>query len=306
VSSKKPSGRQHFVPQFYLRQWGNADEKVWQYGFDGRPPVHVGIKNIAFERGLYTHPAKDKVTPLTTEDDLAEIESGYAEVWPGIIDRATDVQTRHNIARFIALMFIRHPQHRETVRMMNETWREIVQGLAPAAVVEITAEGRVSKIRVQDVLDETKDEFVGSGFLKLMRGTLEHIAETLMARRWGIVFSENPAFVTSDCPVVLSRGRCQKRTFGFRTPGTHILFPYSPTRLLVISDDWSHEFAHYKLASADVFNRMIVQGAVRFVYGSENDSELAQKVKAWQLPATPDTRPGGICTRPPITGTGSS
>jgi hypothetical protein len=281
MSSKKPSGRHHFVPQFYLRQWGNADEKVWQYGFDGLPPVHVGTKNVTFERGLYTHPAKDKVTPLTTEDDLAEIESGYAEVWPDIIDRATDVQTRHNIARFVALMFVRHPQHRETVRLMNETWREIVQGLEPEAEVGITDEGRGGKIRVQDVLEETKDEFVGSGFLKLIRGTLEHIAETLMARRWGIVFSEKPAFVTSDCPVVRDRGSCQRRAFGFRTPGTLILFPCSPKRLLVISDDWPHEFAHYKLTDADVFNQMIARGAVRFIYGSERDLELAKKIKEW-------------------------
>ena len=75
MSSKKPGGRQHFVPQFYLRQWANRDEKVWQYGFDGRPPVHMGVTNIAFERGLYTHPAKDKVRPLKTEDALAGIES---------------------------------------------------------------------------------------------------------------------------------------------------------------------------------------------------------------------------------------
>ncbi len=281
MSSKKPNGRHHFVPQFYLRQWADENEKVWQYGFDGRPPIHVGIKNIAFERGLYTHPAKDKVTPLKTEDDLAEIESGYAEIWPGIIDRAMNIQTRHNIARFIALMFIRHPQRRETVRMMNETWREIVQGLATEAEVEITAEGRVGKIRVQDVLDETKNEFVGSGFLKQMRETLEHIAKTLMARRWGIVFSEKPAFVTSDCPVVLDRGSCQRQVFGFRTPDTLILFPCSPTRLLVISDDWPQKFAHYKLTNADVFNRIIAEGAVRFIYGREHDLELAKKIKEW-------------------------
>ena len=43
------------------------------------------------------------------------------------------------------------------------------------------------------------------------------------------------------------------------------------------------EFAHYKLTDADVFNRMIAQGAVRFIYGSEHDLELATKIKAWRL-----------------------
>ena len=98
------------------------------------------------------------------------------------------------------------------------------------------------------------------------------------------MFSEEPAFVTSDNPVVLNRGSCQRRAFGFGTPGTQILFPCSPNRLLAISDDWPHEFAHYRLADADIFNRMIADEAVRFVFVSKNDPELAQKIKAWRLP----------------------
>ena len=70
MSSKKPKGRQHFVPQFYLRAWANGTNRVWQYGLDGRDPVHTRVDNIAFERGLYTHPARDKMPPLKTEDDL--------------------------------------------------------------------------------------------------------------------------------------------------------------------------------------------------------------------------------------------
>jgi hypothetical protein len=51
--------------------------------------------------------------------------------------------------------------------------------------------------------------------------------------------------------------------------------------MLVINDDWPNEFAHYKLMDADVFNRMIAQGAVRFIYGSEDNLEQAQKIKEW-------------------------
>jgi hypothetical protein len=285
MSSKKPNGRQHFVSQFYLRHWANSDEKVWQYAFDGRPPVHIGVENIAFERGLYTHPAKDKVRPLKTEDDLEDIENTYADVWPDIVDRAQDFQTRHNIARFIALMFVRHPQHRETVRLINEGFRKAVQDVSPDEEVEIVAEGRASRIWVREILEKTRDEAtnIASGFLNVMRSSVEDIAAALVARRWGVVVSEQPAFVTSDYPVVLNRGSCQRRAFGFGTPGTQILFPCSPTQLLVVSEDWPHEFAHYKLTNADVFNRMMADGAVRFIYSSKADLELAQKIKQWRL-----------------------
>ena len=59
--------KQHYVPRFYLRQWSDADEKLWMYGVNGAAPVHISIDNVAFERGLYSHPSVDEMPPLTTE-----------------------------------------------------------------------------------------------------------------------------------------------------------------------------------------------------------------------------------------------
>jgi hypothetical protein len=230
-------------------------------------------------------PAALRISPsLKTEDDMAGIEGLYAGVWPDIVDRAENMEARRNIARFVALMFLRNPQQRETVRLMNEHHRKAVEDLEPDSKVEFVDAGQPSMILVREILEGTEacQATTASGFLSVMRSTTEDIAAALVARRWGVVFSEEPAFATSDCPVVLKRGSCQRRTFGFRTPGTQILFPCSPKRLLVLSDDWPHEFAHYKLANADVFNRVIAHGAVRFVYASKNAPELAQKIKKWK------------------------
>jgi hypothetical protein len=115
---------------------------------------------------------------------------------------------------------------------MNEVLRETVQDLAPDAVVEIVAESQTHKIGVAEILEGTKAEkpTIASGFLRAMHSTVQDIAEVLIARRWGIVCSEKPSFATSDCPVIFNRGTCQRRVFGFRTPGTKMLFPCSPTR----------------------------------------------------------------------------
>ena len=275
---------QHFVPQFYLRGWSDHAERVWQYPVTGAKPSHVRVKNIAFERGLYSHPAADKTAALKTEKDLASIESLYAPAWPGIIDRAQDSRTRRNLARFIALTTLRHPQHQAAVQRVNANLRRAVKDIPSDQTVEFHEANETFSCLAGDILNGTNDdkETIRSTFLRSMHESVEDIAEALFRRRWGVIFSEHPAFVTSDCPVVLDRGACRKPALGFGTAGTLVLFPFCPKRLLVIDDLWPHDFAHYKLTQADVYNRFIAQGAVRFVYCSANETGLAAKLGAWR------------------------
>ena len=281
----KSNTRQHFVPQFYLREWSDLDEKIWKYGVTGAAPIHISIDNVAFERGLYSHPAADKVPRLKTEKFFAaEIENGYAEVWPGIIDRAEDLATRKNLARFIALMILRHPQEKQTVQLVNEMLHETVAGLSPDMAVEFVNDGKSTKMRVDEILKLASDDkdAIQSRFLKDMPQLVMHGAETLVKRRWGVVVSDAPVFPTSDCPVVLCRGTSHQRNLGYGTPGTQILFPFCPTRLLVIDDSWPHNFGHYKLPQPEVFNQHIANGAVRFVYSHTQDVGLSAKIRDWR------------------------
>jgi len=139
-------------------------------------------------------------------------------------------------------------------------------------------------VRVDEVLKFTNNDrdTIQTQFLRLMPHTMMEIAEVLVKRRWGIIFSDWPAFVTSDCPVVLCRGMSTKTNFGFGTPGTNILFPISPTRLLAIDDRWDYEFAHYKLTKPDIYNRIIARAAHRFVYAHNESPDLAAKISEWR------------------------
>jgi len=252
---------------------------------DGSAPIHISIDNVAFERGLYSHPAKDEVPPLKTEKFLGEkIESLYAGVWPKIFDRAENLKTRENLARFIALMALRHPKEKQAVRTVNKLFRETVSGLPPEQEVEFVVEGKSISIRVDEVLKLASDDrdTIQSQYLRNMPHTVMDIANVLVKRRWGIIFSDSPIFITSDCPVVLCRGLSAKTYFGFGTPGTSILFPICPTRLLAIDDRWPHEFAHYKLTKPDIYNGIISRGATRFVYADNENPDLAAKISKWR------------------------
>jgi hypothetical protein len=99
----------HFVPQFYLRHWCDAEGKLWIYAIDGRNPFRATPKNFAAETNLYTAKADAPAAPTATEECLSAWESLFARVWPDIIDRADNQETRASIARFIATLIARHP-----------------------------------------------------------------------------------------------------------------------------------------------------------------------------------------------------
>jgi hypothetical protein len=284
----KSNTKQHYVPRFYLRSWANAAGSIWCFPVSAGKPFETSVDNVACERGLYSHPVKDGKYPLATEKIMAKIEGHYASKWPDICDRAEHPDTRKNIARFVALMALRHPESEAQVRHLNASFRAAVSGMAPDDTISIEHGTQSAVCTVAEVLQGTGEDkdTIKSAFLRLLPAQIESIADVLVQRRWGIVFSDSPAFVTSDYPVVLHRGTATKKNIGFRTPGTQILFPISPTRLLAIADEWPHDFAHYKLTKRDLFNRIIVRAAVRFVLFNQNDSHLAAQIPLWRVRQT--------------------
>lgn len=292
----KANTRQHYVPRFYLRGWAVAGDSLWSYSVAGGNPFSTSVDNVACERGLYSHPPKDQTDPLATEKIMAGIEGLYAREWPGIVDRALHPDTRKNIARFVALMALRHPDSEAQIRHLNDSLRSAVNGMAPEDTISVQHDGQSAQCTVAEVLQRagTDKDTIKSAFLRLLPDRIETVANALMERRWGIIFSDQPSFVTSDYPVVLQRGTATKKNIGFRTPGAQILFPVSPTRLLSVCDDWPHEFAHYKLTKPDLFNQTTVRAAVRFVFSTHNDPHLASQIPVWRR-AQPAPHPRPPC-----------
>jgi hypothetical protein len=71
-------------------------------------------------------------------------------------------------------------------------------------------------------------------FVDRIRQNATHGADILIKKRWSVIFSQQPVFITTDTPVTIVNQH--REVFGIGTPGTRILFPLSPTRLLMIDD----------------------------------------------------------------------
>lgn len=115
-------------------------------------------------------------------------------------------------------------------------------------------------------LDEnTKDSFKRC-FISAMSQNLEDIAEIFNNRTWGIVVSEEPVFVTGDFPIGLLRGTCSKRNFGYGTKGTEVIYPLSPTKLLLMSDEFASDGLIYPLEDVGNLNHGICGASTRFIF----------------------------------------
>jgi hypothetical protein len=186
-------------------------------------------------------------------------------------------------------MSLRHPDTEAEIRHLNTSLLRAVQGMAPEDTISIGHAGEFAACTVAQATEgaQVNKDAIKSAFLRLLPSRIEDLAEVLVKRRWGIIFSDKADFVTSDSPVVLRRGKATKTNFGFATPGTEILFPISPARLLTISDEWPYEFAHYKLTKPDIYNRMIALHANRFVFSHRNDPALTGRLRNWRALTTP-------------------
>jgi hypothetical protein len=289
MAPDRKSESHHYVPQFYLRHWCAADGKMWVYPVeDGSVGFRASPKNFAAETGLYNSADVPTFSAYDFEARFSQIEGLFDSCWPEVFDSIADPKTKANIARFLALMHIRHPRHKVEVRKTNAELRRMAahakaQGYAEFEVID--ANGQAAILRVCDVEQLVGDNSAATkaGFLNALT-SVESLAQILSARKWGVVFnpSETPVFLTSDRPLILHPGTSGRETFGFATSGTEITFPITPTKLLRISDAFEKDGLHYPLIALGNVNEQVVLTATRFVFtlaelNEFEDAEAARK-----------------------------
>jgi len=272
----------HYVPQFYLRQWCDADGKLVVYPVDGGKPFRTNPKNVAAECGLYTPIPGVEDVRHDHEQWFAGWEGIYSNKWPDIFDRAENPDTRHNLARFLATLLLRHPTSREIVCAINRRLLAMASNAQNHERVSILRHQVSVRVSAAEILEfaSTDPDAVRTDWLRQMPTLAPSLADLLFSRRWGVIFARAPAFITSDNPVFLDRGCYKGEKFGMGTPGTLISFPISPTRFLLIADEWQHPFMHYRLEDAQVFMRRVVRKAHRFVFSSHESAELVDIISS--------------------------
>jgi hypothetical protein len=208
-----------------------------------------------------------------------------------IVDLHADASMRKALALFVSILHLRHPKrlseaeaiHAQIVAACealpkDEAGRPRIESIEHKGIVTPFDASGWHSYRVFG-LEEKKQTFVDG-----IRQNATHGAKLLMKKRWSVVFSEQPVFITTDTPVTIMNEK--REVFGLATPGTRIFFPLSPTRVLMMDDRQDEPGGlYYPLVDgtrgAALFNLTAWHHAERFMISPRHTDAVCAELLAW-------------------------
>jgi hypothetical protein len=294
------SKNQHWVPQFYLREFATPDTretkqpKVWIFSRDAKDGDEklTWIRNVCAQRYLYSPKAADGERSWQVDDDLEGVEMLLAQFWSEIstdfIDLANE-SIRKALSLFIATNYVRHPANIRTVKEIHRQLLQLYEALPKNSegtpdISSFSFNGKEYPLDTSDwhsyrKLDENDHHHF---FVKRIRADAGHLAEIILQKRWSVVFTDKPHFITSDKPVILQN--FEKERFGFGTAGSIISFPLSPTRLLIMDDRYEEPpNQYYQLIPDNLggYNLSIWRESTRFMITGRAIPDVLNEIVSW-------------------------
>lgn len=287
--------RQHWVPRFYLKEFATPESKnkknpqVWIFSRTVGEPAKVNIKDIAVKKYLYSPENEKGERCWNTEDKLADLESMISKIWPKVANDFVDLSDgsiRKGISLFLATMILRHPKNLSEYREIQDKMIALFDDgpkdeFGHPALESFEINGVVRQVDTSDwekYSNPTEYDY-SKFFVDQITSDAHTIAKLLMKKRWSIVFSEKPCFITTDSPVTMFNQ--QKNTFGIDTKGTFINFPISPTRVLLMDDRFEEPHSQYyplKSVGAGPANMTAWQDAHNFMITGRHPDEVCEEM----------------------------
>jgi hypothetical protein len=220
-SMKNNPKNQHWVPQFYLREFavpetrGDGKEQVWIFSrrhSDDLETKRVSTRNVAAQNFLYSPLRKDGSRSFAGEQMLAEVDGFLSQFWPrianGLIDWDANQGIRRGLAWFMALLLARHPDQIEVAANIQEKMLRLYESASKdeqrrPQITSIEIEGTTHDFDNSDweaYRDATHADIQQNVVDNIRPLTIE-LTEHLLNKKWAIVVAPHPVFVTSDRPV---------------------------------------------------------------------------------------------------------
>ena len=247
--------KQHYVPQFYLKQFASHDERLYAFNKFTKKSFQTRVRDAASEMRFYdihpdfyrnlqantaygtAEPVEAKLLakvldPQLIEHELGVREATFAPVFSSILTsieqkrRFTDEQ-RWRIAEFIAMQAVRTPDARRTyIDIRRSVFSELLR--------------RPSKPAADTFSLEYDERYAELDHARLMfdPGFQNQLCLTLANHIWLIGENTTSAhFYTSDAPVT-KRGyfTTPEAGVGWGSYGVEVTFPITPKLILILCE----------------------------------------------------------------------
>ncbi len=303
--------KNHYVPESYLKKWGNANGKISVYRILV-PNQNMPLWKNASPRGLANH--RHLYTKVVTSEETDEIERWFntefespaaASIEKVISDIQLSPDDWKNLIRFLAVQDVRTPARliemmkrtqdtlpklmddvlKDTVRKLIESKETGVSPFSPKATPSDYLPIKVTKefLEGEDNVKLGVECVVGRSFwLHSIKHLLTNTINILSKHKWTILRSPvGFNWLTTDDPVIkLNYHNSNKYDFGggWGSIGTEIFLPVSPRHLIYTKIGSKPDLRGTILTKdqAMLFQRIIIEHAHRYIFSSSQDSFVNQ------------------------------
>lgn len=285
--------KHHYLPQFYLKGFAGADERLLQCDRRGGKLVRVGIGDAAAKRDFHrfedpsvAHPSFD---PNAAEKMFAEIEGIQAEALQQTLGDPTLLETRPalraEILGFLQMMFFRVPKAHEM--LTNSTGKAL-----EAAIQVMERNGGFD-----DMPEDLKRHLNGRSLLEVFRlkpknwflilnmvrlGNSHDLYKLLWPRNVALLVAKGfRGFIAGDAAVAIydrRAGQTAWKASGFASPTAEFSFPLSSRMLLLLGHDIPPGVATVSDDEVRQFNRRTIVWSERFLFSEAFDAVTLRDV----------------------------
>jgi hypothetical protein len=286
MAHSRKKKRNHWVSQAYLKGFAanDAATKIWTLSNrhkDGGPERRP-IDKVAVKFYLYAPFEREGKRNYDFENKLAELENLFGSpLWQAASSDYVDLENytnRRAISLLVAVMYLRNPLRFEQWKQQHKETTEALSRFS-----ELPTHVEINGRRVA-VDRESWPSYRDADENELKRAWLAHVgsaawlAEELIKMRWSMIASEKRLFVTTDNPVIIVHPSLRFR--GLKDPQTAVMFPLSPTRLLVMDNKHGEPANQYypENGIAAYVNGILWRDAIRYMFAHRDPYEIAFEI----------------------------
>lgn len=272
--------RQHYTPQFYLRQFAtqrNNEHYIWCYDKTNGNIFNPSVKNIGVENWFYDKKLQGE---CVFERALSILEGYYSKIYRIIREKPISSLTQEEKQLFAELVYLQDTRTRKARDNMirvneeainSEDFQDWFQESFPGMTIEEHLEDIKRNIQLSEMFNiEIKDN------KPRLSETLDRIMEFDLFLLINDIRITGALFYTSDHPIChysLSEEKDMK-----------IIFPITPELSLMFTNDKGWETMHpshnavINKKFVQVSNERMVEKAYRFLFSKKNDFSFVKRI----------------------------